>query len=548
MAPGLNDEANNAPVSFPSGDTSVAAITSAIEKVLELEAALFRSCSMSVQVFARSVAADKPGSAKTRPSSDIVGRSVVKFIPKVLEVEADGPAVCSDPFVKPSSNPSSNAAINKYSSPLDVQREIAHGARQRLMNSAVAGIALVLVAPGGQLYVTTEEHNAKQVALGLGQCRGCGAFFSHPRARGLKTHQLLSNTKSSTGQCIAAGLAREEREAQFAEEEREAQRQGSGTATSESQAPNFDNICIAGSNADRKKGPDDNSKGSEDESGLLRRLAISSKHQAPWREAQRNSQLAQPPPLPHSPLESGDKSDKTCANSSSTTAAALSTSEHLSPGLAAARDGALATLLELAQGPGGISTVAALVDKHGCGPLMWAAGSGHLACVQWLVRICGCDPATPAKRNGRLPLHWASRNGHLEVIQWLVKGDQYYHREVAAVEEAGSEIKSEDEAAAATAAEETPAINSLYQGMSPETPTFDGDTAFMLAAWQGHLHVCQWLVAKCGSNSTVAHAVNRWGCNAAFKVLLERGYRSYFHNLRILYVLRGPFQLHFMIL
>ena len=529
MAPNSNEDAGHSGIlPTQSEAASVPAIIAAVEEVLELEASLFRSSTINVQVFARSVAADKPGNAKARPGSDIVGRSVVKFISESLGSDTGECVTSSQSSIESSSTPSLKAASINFSSPLDVQREIAHGARQRLLNGDIAGIVLVLVAPGGQLYVTTKEHNSTQVALGLGQCHGCGAFFSHPRARGLKTHQLLSNTKSTTGQCIAAGLEREEREAKMAEEEREGQRKNTGTITTGIEAQGLDSNSSEVGGANIVNGSGDNSITEEDESGLVRRLAISSKHQAPWREAQRNSQLGQPLPqqlsFQDSPAASSEALDSTDHVSSSAFSAlpnnassSSSTSEQLPLGLAAARDGALATLQELAKGPGGTSKVTALVDKHGCGTLTWAAGSGHLACVQWLVRTCGCNPATPAKRNGRLPLHWASRNGHLAVIQWLVEGDQDYYDEFCSSE--GTEIKMNCalKVEKETAFLERPTI-SLYQGMSPETPTSDGDTAFMLAAWQGHLHVCDWLVEKCGRSSKVAHAVNRWGCNAAFKV------------------------------
>jgi ankyrin repeat protein len=220
-----------------------------------------------------------------------------------------------------------------------------------------------------------------------------------------------------------------------------------------------------------------------------------------------------------SPPSTSDSADSVTSSSnsgpaSSSSNSSSSSSELLPPALAAARDGCLEVLQELSRGPGGRAAVASSVDTHGCGPLTWAAGSGHLACVQWLVRSLGCDPARPAKRNGRLPLHWASRNGHLRTVQWLVEGDAA--GDLGAAEGAFGAEGARAASRVATRSLSAPPVVQRYLGLAPETPTGDGDTAFMLAAWQGHLNVCRWLVAKSGT--LVAHAINRWGCNAAFKV------------------------------
>eukprot|EP00658_Telonema_sp_P-2_P029108 TRINITY_DN22190_c0_g1_i4.p1 TRINITY_DN22190_c0_g1~~TRINITY_DN22190_c0_g1_i4.p1 ORF type:complete len:399 (+),score=62.96 TRINITY_DN22190_c0_g1_i4:43-1239(+) len=108
-------------------------------------------------------------------------------------------------------------------------------------------------------------------------------------------------------------------------------------------------------------------------------------------------------------------------------------------------------------------------DKHGSGPLLWAAGGGHLQVCRYLVeqhRVC----PQSTQGDGRQPIHWAARNGHLEVCQWLV-----------------------DECR-----------------VNPDAATVDGTTAFHWAVWQGHIDVCKWFVSI-GSNWK---SLNKYGCNA----------------------------------
>ena len=75
------------------------------------------------------------------------------------------------------------------------------------------------------------------------------------------------------------------------------------------------------------------------------------------------------------------------------------------------------------------------------------------------------------RKDGRAPLHWAARNGHLETCKWLVT-----------------------------------------HGADPNIKTYDGDGAFNLAVWQGHLPVAEYL-ASLGS-AVDATGTNRWGCNS----------------------------------
>lgn len=95
------------------------------------------------------------------------------------------------------------------------------------------------------------------------------------------------------------------------------------------------------------------------------------------------------------------------------------------------------------------------MDQRGASPLMWAAGSGQLGIVRYLIEECGCEPSQPQKGkrsfSGRTALHWAARNGHFPVVEYLV----------------------------------------CYCELDLEAATIDGTTAFCWASWQGHLPIME---------------------------------------------------------
>lgn len=64
-------------------------------------------------------------------------------------------------------------------------------------------VSLALVNSSGQLLVVTASHEATQKACGMQLCRGCGAFYSHPRASGLAAHQ---RSESAASACVEAGM------------------------------------------------------------------------------------------------------------------------------------------------------------------------------------------------------------------------------------------------------------------------------------------------------------------------------------------------------
>lgn len=146
-------------------------------------------------------------------------------------------------------------------------------------------------------------------------------------------------------------------------------------------------------------------------------------------------------------------------------AAVAAARDALHPGLAAARDGDVATLQTLLASGWDAATC---VDRHGSTALLWAAGAGQLAAVQLLV-AAGVSVDAAQKRDGRGAVHWAARNGHVDTLAWLVA-----------------------------------------QGASPGAVTRDGTTPFHWAAWQGHMPVLSWLMAS----GTDWASVNVHGCNA----------------------------------
>jgi ankyrin repeat protein len=114
------------------------------------------------------------------------------------------------------------------------------------------------------------------------------------------------------------------------------------------------------------------------------------------------------------------------------------------------------------------------LDRNGASLLLWAAGSGHLHIVNYLIEQCECSPnqEQEGKRSfsGRTPLHWSARNGHLNVVQYLV--DKCY--------------------------------------VDIDATTADGTTAFCWASWQGHLQVMKFL----HQNGANVKKENSFGCTA----------------------------------
>ena len=134
---------------------------------------------------------------------------------------------------------------------------------------------------------------------------------------------------------------------------------------------------------------------------------------------------------------------------------------------AAARGDAAA--MEKLRAEGSFDPISA-VDAWGSGALHWAAGGGHLAACDWLVNVANVPIDGSRRKDGRTALHWAARNGHPDVVEWLVEN-----------------------------------------GADANRKTYDGDGAFNLAVWQGHLPVARYLASL---DAVDPAATNRWGCNA----------------------------------
>ena len=70
-------------------------------------------------------------------------------------------------------------------------------------------------------------------------------------------------------------------------------------------------------------------------------------------------------------------------------------------------------------------------DRNGSTAEHWAAGGGHLSCLQFLLELGGSssltddnnsnNPTRVRRRDGKTCLHYAARNGHLECIRYLIK-------------------------------------------------------------------------------------------------------------------------------
>jgi hypothetical protein len=168
--------------------------------------------------------------------------------------------------------------------------------------------------------------------------------------------------------------------------------------------------------------------------------------------------------------------------------------ESLPEFLRAAAEGTLSILekmYEEAKKSGGKASVIALLhtrDRHLSTAEHWAAGSGHLLCLQWivtkqqeyLVEETSHHRNKMRRRDGKTALHYAARNGHLPCIQYLV-------------EECDYEIN-------------------LASG--------DGTTPFHLACFGAHLDVAKYLLRKGGDR--VAHISNDWNCSPAHWVAMTK--------------------------
>lgn len=161
---------------------------------------------------------------------------------------------------------------------------------------------------------------------------------------------------------------------------------------------------------------------------------------------------------------------------------AVSYMESLPPACLAARYGKLEELQKLHSS--NQKSIAVERDKFGANALDWAAGGGHLDCVQFLIPIMPLSEYNkqPIKRrDGKSCLHWSCRNGNIETTKYLIEN---LYIEASTLATLG---------------------------------TGDGTTPMQLAAFGGHIHILQWLHRTYGPTSptpvpnlTTHH--NTWGC------------------------------------
>lgn len=162
--------------------------------------------------------------------------------------------------------------------------------------------------------------------------------------------------------------------------------------------------------------------------------------------------------------------------------------ESLPAFLQAAADGDLVRLRHMvkeafaANGSPGIQKLIQTRDRHLSSAEHWAAGGGHLPCLQFLLQLrrdhaeqAGVsknetDIKKTRRRDGKTCLHYAARNGHLKCVQYLVEDHKNLVDDVSG----------------------------------------DGTTPFHMACFGGHVDVATYLIEK-GANVL---ATNEWGCGA----------------------------------
>lgn len=159
-------------------------------------------------------------------------------------------------------------------------------------------------------------------------------------------------------------------------------------------------------------------------------------------------------------------------------------------------------------------------DRHGAPLLLWAAGGGHLALVQFLVEQCGCHPDTTIQTGhrafaGRTALHWAARNGHVSVVDYLLSlaisssSASSSSSSLNVDYDCPTPSRTVTVTTTTTTTTNVPRQHRLRRRL--EATTVDGTTAFCWAAWQGHWPVLQLLHDKYGCR---VDTCNQFGCNA----------------------------------
>ena len=123
-------------------------------------------------------------------------------------------------------------------------------------------------------------------------------------------------------------------------------------------------------------------------------------------------------------------------------------------------------------------------DRHKSTAEHWAAGGGHVECLQFLDNLqselgtsshTSNDNKKSRRRDGKTCLHYAARNGHITCIQYLLK----------------------DKPSGCHAVDER---------------SGEGTTPLHLACYGGQYETVKYLIEESGAN---VHAKNDWGCSVA---------------------------------
>lgn len=299
-------------------------------------------------------------------------------------------------------------------------------------------VAWARASPDGQLFVVSGARRGALSQSGLATCVGCGKFFA-VHGGGLRQHWARGGDGKACASAAAAATNASMTDA-------EAKKATGG-------------LVGAGVESSAWRGAGEGRPGPWRET--MRLIERGGGVEDRERDVLQNVSVATVTTTKKSVKESVEESPATASPE-------LAKLRRKNAGLAAAAAGDVAAMAFECE-RGAFDPVAD-VDPHGSSALHWAAGGGHVAACEWLVREKHVPVDATRRKDGRAPTHWAARNGRLDVLAWLVS-----------------------------------------RGADANATTYDGDTPFNLAVWQGHDHVARFLVETGGVDPTRR---NRWGCNA----------------------------------
>ena len=176
-------------------------------------------------------------------------------------------------------------------------------------------------------------------------------------------------------------------------------------------------------------------------------------------------------------------------------------------GLTAARDGDLVALKRLVGS--GMYDPNVDVGPNGETGLHWAAGSGHVDTVLFLVDVGSGGSGGSGgsieqlnvrdKRSGRTVIHWAARNGHCHLLEEL---DKRWGSTGSSIEEQKEQKTNRHHHQ----------LGNPDHCLDFDCTTFDGSTPLHLAAYAGKTSTVAWLV----QHGCDANYKNNYGCNSLF--------------------------------